>query len=346
MALLLLDRAGLDIRSEGSALALYEGDVRRGTVPLKLIDRCVIHGSRTRLDTGVLMKLAGAGVATVLIGSRQTRRAAIVLGAQHNDAAVRLAQSARVMDDAWCRQWALGTVRLKLLRQRRVLARLLVDRPDARKPLTDALQALASILQQLPVQPMQPGTGAQAGEAAPALPEVASLRGFEGAAASAYFSGLASVMPAALAFTGRKRRPPPDPVNACLSLGYTLVHAQAVQACAAAGLDPLLGFYHRPAFGHESLASDLIESLRPGVDRWVWEQFHSHALREDHFSLDGGACLLGKAGRAVFYDRWERANAPLRRWLRVQCQALARTLRSEGLPWLHQDDAQGESAWD
>ena len=48
MGLLLLDRAQLEVKSEGETLALYEAGERRGTVPLKLIDRCVIHGSQTR----------------------------------------------------------------------------------------------------------------------------------------------------------------------------------------------------------------------------------------------------------------------------------------------------------
>jgi len=99
MALLLLDRAQLEIKSEGETLALYEAGTRRGTVPIKLLDRCVIHGAQTRLDTGVLMKLAEAGVTTTLMSPRSPRRVALVLGSQHNDAAVRLAQAQRVMDD-------------------------------------------------------------------------------------------------------------------------------------------------------------------------------------------------------------------------------------------------------
>ena len=108
MGLLLLDRAQLEIRSEGDTLALYEAGERRGTVPVKLVDRCVIHGAQTRLDTGVLMKLAEAGVTTIIMSPRQQRRVAIVLGPQHNDAAVRQAQAGRVMDDGFCRQWALA----------------------------------------------------------------------------------------------------------------------------------------------------------------------------------------------------------------------------------------------
>lgn len=332
MALLLLDRAQLEVKSEGETLALYEAGVRRGTVPIRLIDRCVIQGAQTRLDTGVLMKLAEAGVTTVIMSSRQTRRVALVLGPQHNDAAVRLAQSARVMDDAFCRQWALSVVRAKLARQQRTLHTLQQQRPDARKPLFYALQTIGAIARTL----CEAATTASATspDNAGALPGLDSLRGFEGAAARAYFGGLAGVMPPALGFSGRNRRPPRDPVNACLSLGYTLLHSQAVQACTKAGLDPLLGFYHRPAFGRESMASDLIEPLRPSLDLWVWELLRSRTLREEHFSTDKGACLLGKAGRSAFYADWENASKPWRRWLQSHCRTLAISLRTAGAVWL------------
>lgn len=333
MSLLLLDRAQLEVKSEGETLALYEAGARRGTVPIKFIERCVIHGAQTRLDTGVLMKLAEAGATTLLMSPRQTRRVALVLGSQHNDAAVRLAQAQRVMDDAACRQWALALVRSKLKRQRRTLLTLQTARPDARKPLFDALQTLDAIRAQLP-----PNTAPVA-----SLPPLPSLLGLEGAAARAYFSGLAGVFAPALNFTGRNRRPPRDPVNVCLSLSYTLAHLQAVQSCTAAGLDPLLGFYHRPSFGRESLASDLIEPLRPAIDLWVWELLRSRTLREDNFSLDKGACLLGKAGRAIYYAEWEKASTAWKRWLRAQCQALARSLRHQGLVWLAHPDEDDEA---
>ena len=329
MSLLLLDRTQLEVKSEGETLALYEAGTRRGTVPIKLLDRCVIHGAQTRLDTGVLMKLAEAGVTTVLMSPRSPRRVALLLGNQHNDAAVRLAQAQRVMNDAACRQWALALVRSKLTRQRRTLLTLQAARPDARKPLFDALQTMEAIRIQLP-----PNTAPVAD-----MPPLPTLLGLEGAAARAYFSGLAGVFAPALGFTGRNRRPPRDPVNVCLSLSYTMAHLQAVQSCTTAGLDPMLGFYHRPSFGRESLASDLIEPLRPAIDLWVWELLRSRTLRDDHFSLDKGACLLGKAGRAIYYAEWERSSAPWRRWLRGQCQTLARSLRDQGSVWLaHPDD--------
>jgi CRISPR-associated protein Cas1 len=331
MALLLLDRAQIEVKSEGDTLVLYEAGTRSGTVPIKLIDRCVIHGAQTRLDSGVLSKLAEAGITTVLMSPRSARRVAIVLGPKHNDAAVRLAQAQRVMDAPACRQWAASLVRAKLCRQRRTLHHLQSERPDARKPLFDALQTLAAIGQNLNAE---------------AWPALERLRGFEGAAAHAYFGGLTSVFAPALNFTGRNRRPPRDPVNVCLSLSYTMLNAQAVQSCNTAGLDPLLGFYHRPSFGRESLASDLIEPLRPAVDLWVWELLRSHTLREEHFTLDKGACLLGKEGRHIYYSEWEKGSRLMRRWLRLQCRSLAHGLQQQGQAWLLQDSQAGDASWD
>ena len=332
MSLLLLDRANLEVKAEGDTLALYEAGARRGTVPIQLIERCVVHGAGTQLSSGVLIKLAEAGVSTVLMSPRNHRRVAVVLGPQHNDAAVRLAQAHRVLDDTASRHWAHSLVAAKLHRQQRALQHLMRQRPDARKPLWDASQTLATIAASL-------GSATQ-----PSPPPMDSLRGKEGAAARAYFAGLAAVMPPALGFAGRNRRPPRDPVNACLSLGYTLLHSQAIHACQAAGLDPLLGFYHRPTIGRESLASDLIEPLRPSVDLWVWELLRSRSLREDHFSTTPatGACLLGKAGRAEFYATWERSSKPLRRWLRLQTRQLARQLRSQGMAWIDTDPCDDE----
>lgn len=323
MALLLLDRAHLQVTTEGDTLVLHEAGQRRGTVPIGMIDRCVIHGGSTRLDTSVLQKLAEHGVATVLMSPRTQRRYAIVLGPQHNDAAIRLAQATRVMDDTWCRSWALHTVLAKLSRQARTLRTLLAQRPDARKPLFDALATLQPQVAELNTESVQAN-----------YPSLETLRGREGAGARAYFGGLAGVYAPALQFTGRNRRPPRDPVNACLSLGYTLLHAQAVQACIAAGLDPLLGFYHRPSFGRESLASDLIEPLRPAMDLWLWQLFKDHTLRPDHFQTDKGACLLGKVGRQSFYAAWEKAAPPWQRWLRQNTRQLAQQLREQGKIWV------------
>ena len=328
MGTLFLDRSDLDVRMADGALALYENGTRTQTVPLRLLERVVIQGARTHLDSQVLIKLAEAGIATLVLSPRAGRQAALVLGPQHNDAAVRLAQAHRVTDSAYCAAWAFQKVRAKLTRQHRFLERAETLRPDQRKALFDARNGIAHALSQLEPDNRQD--------------QCARLRGLEGSAARAYFGGYKALFAPQLGFTGRNRRPPRDPVNACLSLGYTLLHFDAVRAAHGAGLDPLLGFYHRPSFGRESLACDLIEPLRPAVDEWLWQQFTVGPLRPEHFSQDKGACLIGKAGRGHFYALWERFAPRSRRWLRQSCRQLARTLRDEGTPLLGQDDEDEE----
>lgn len=323
MATLLLDRADLELHVTDGALALYENGTRRQTVPMRLIERLIIQGARTRLDTSVLLKLAEAGVATLLLSPRASRRVAIILGPAHNDAAIRLAQARRTADHAFCDQWAQQLVIAKLRRQHRLLTKAENRRPDLRKPLFDACTEISAAL----ALATEPGI------------DSARLRGLEGSAARAYFHGYTHLFAPELAFTGRNRRPPRDPVNACLSLAYTLLHFEAVRATHTVGLDPLLGFYHRPAFGRESLACDLIEPLRPLIDEWIWLSFANGPLRPEHFTRDKGACLLGKAGRGHFYTGWEAFVSLPRRRLRRGSARLARRLRSEGEPWLeHPDD--------
>ena len=55
-------------------------------------------------------------------------------------------------------------------------------------------------------------------------------------------------------FEGRNRRPPRDPVNALLSLAYSLLAKDLTVACYAVGFDPYVGFYHQPRFGRPALA--------------------------------------------------------------------------------------------
>lgn len=331
VGLLLLDRAQLELKSEGDVLVLYEAGQRRSTVPIKLIDRCVIHGSQTKLDTGVLAKLAEAGATTMIMAPRSVKRAALVLGPQHNDAAVRLAQAAEVLDDNICITRATHIVLQKLKRQAKTLGILKSKRPAAKKPLSDAIESIKKVISTLELLVLNPTTAA--------MPSVslANLRGYEGASARIYFDALTHVFAPQLTFTGRNRRPPKDPVNVGLSLSYTMLHFEAVKWCVTAGLDPMLGFYHKPAFGRESLASDLIEPLRPVIDLWIWEKFRSETLRADHFSNDKGACLMGKAGRQIFYASWENECKPWRRYLRQQARLLAQQLRGRGAVLLSND---------
>lgn len=312
MTTLYLDRKGVELKVDSRALALYVAGSRARTIPFALLKRVVIR-AETVLTSSVLGALAEAGCATVVLSGRHGRRLAFIHGRMHNDALLRVAQYSRAQDATQRLLWARRFLSAKLLRQQRFLQQALVNRPDRRKPIFDALRSLRRAHNR-----MRKDEGLN----------LERLRGVEGAAQAAYFRALTTLFPKALGFRSRNRRPPRDPVNACLSLGYTLVHFEAVRAAFAAGLDPFLGFFHEIAFGRESLACDLIEPVRPQVDVWVWNLFRTRVLRAEHFNVDKGACLLGKAGRGHFYEHFEPFLDSASRRLRGYCRLLVRDLRS------------------
>ncbi len=310
MGTLYIDRQGISLKVRDSALELRAEGERLRSVPLRLLDRVVLFAD-TQLGSSALASLADAGVGLLALGGRGGQRVAHLLGEPAGDARARIAQCQRVADEVWATEWSRQIVRAKLRNQQRLLQRALVERADLRKPLTDAIATLRRVLDRLPQ-----------------APDRDSVRGFEGAGAAAYFSAYVQPFAPALGFAGRRRRPPPDPVNACLSLGYTLLQSQAVQASWAAGLDPMVGFLHLPAHGRASLACDLVEPWRPLIDDWVWQQFRSRELRPEHFGRDGsGACLMGKTARAHFYEAivpmQRRCATALRRHARLTARTLA-----------------------
>lgn len=314
MSILYLDKKTTRLARDGKAIAVYDSEQRITTIPMRMLERIVIYGNAT-LDTSLLYYLAMEGIGVLMIG-RGRDKIAMVQGTLGKDAERRSLQSGLQQESDWCVAWSTRLIQHKLSSQRKLLHKALMRRPDARKPLLDAWKQLQSI--QLVLQE-NAGTYS-----------VDKLLGMEGAAARAYFSGLAALFPETLSFTHRNRRPPRDPVNACLSLGYTLLHGEAVVACYARGLDPYIGFYHVIAHGRESLAADLIEPLRTQVDLLVWTLIREKRLRKSHFYMDKGACFLDKKGRSVFYQAWEYQAPWLRRWLRRLLMVVLQSMQRYG----------------
>lgn len=91
-----------------------------------------------------------------------------------------------------------------------------------------------------------------------------SLNGYEGTATAAYFRTFRAALKGEwqASFETRQYHPVTDPVNALLSLGYTLLYNDLYAAINIVGLDPFLGVFHRPRLGHAALASDLMEEYR------------------------------------------------------------------------------------
>ena len=89
------------------------------------------------------------------------------------------------------------------------------------------------------------------------------VMGYEGLAARVYFGTLGKLVVPELGFNGRSKRPPRDPFNALISLGYTLLHNEIGAKISASGIYPYFGIMHKDRSGHKALASDLTEEWRP-----------------------------------------------------------------------------------
>jgi CRISPR-associated protein Cas1 len=179
------------------------------------------------------------------------------------------------------------------------------------------------------------------------------LLGIEGSAARAYFGAFAGMIKPGdeeeakkgefqFDFEGRNRRPPKDPVNALLSLAYSMLAKDLTIACYAVGFDPYLGYYHQMRHGRPALALDLMEPFRPLIaDSAVLSAINTRMVTERDFVRAGSGGALRGGGRKGFFRAYELrmdtlVTHPLfeyrvsyRRLLEIQARLLARVIEGE-----------------
>lgn len=172
------------------------------------------------------------------------------------------------------------------------------------------------------------------------------LRGYEGEAASLYFSvfdDLILQQKEHFYFDGRTKRPPMDRVNAMLSFVYTLLANYTASALETVGLDPYVGFLHTDRPGRISLALDLMEELRPVMaDRFVLSLINKRIVNADGFTVrENGSVEMSDDTRKIILAQWqsrrqEKISHPFLdekiEWGLVpyaQARLLARTIRND-----------------
>ena len=260
----------------------------------------------------------------------------------------RIRQFAAAANPLQCLAMAQKIVQAKIRNHRTMLMRLHVQPPAA------AVQGMKEIAGRVP--------------SARGLDE---LLGMEGAAAALYFQNFAGMIKVGeddlddeipglevsqsaekrrkaeteaftFDFTQRRRRPPTDPVNALLSLAYSLLAKDCTIASLAVGFDPYVGFYHQPRHGRPALALDLMEEFRPLIaESTVLTAINNRMINSSHFVRAGDAVNLSPNGRKAFFQAYEqRMNALIthpvfdykvsyRRVLELQARLLARHLTGE-----------------
>jgi CRISPR-associated protein Cas1 len=254
-------------------------------------------------------------------------------GLGERNVALRRGQFRLADDESFCLLVAKSLVAGKLRNQRTLLQRNHAEPPEA------AIGQLKAAV--------------EAAEQARSLNE---LLGIEGNGARIYFGHLAGMIRAndepwnptgggpllSFDFTTRNRRPPRDPVNALLSLAYSVLAKDLTIVCHAVGFDPFIGYYHQPRYGRAPLALDLMEPFRPLIaDSAVLTAINTRMVQPGDFVRAGNSVALTPSGRKAFFRAYEQrmdalVTHPLfgyrvsyRRMLEIQARLLARVVMGE-----------------
>lgn len=137
-----------------------------------------------------------------------------------------------------------------------------------------------------------------------------SLRGLEGRAAAIYFAHFSSMLKTKIPefdIHFRNRRPPKDPVNAMLSLAYSILSKELTGIAYSTGLDPFLGFFHSPRYGRPALALDMMEEFRPLIaDSVVITLINRGEVGAQDFDYTSRGVMLKDDARRQFWRAWAR----------------------------------------
>lgn len=300
--------------------------------PVMFLDHVIILGRGISISADAVALCAGQGIPIHYLSRTGTPYGALYAAGLGGTVTTRRAQYLAYDDHrgvALAAAFAAG----KIQNQARLLKYLAKSRKERDPATYDFLRGAARAVQRhLPELKAWRAAAWERG----VEPERGGLLAIEGRAARAYWDGVGRIVPAALAWPGRRGRGARDPVNAALNYGYGVLYGQVERACLLAGLDVYAGFIHADRPGKPSLVLDLIEEFRaPVVDRAVLGMVgQGVALAQD----DEG--WLALATRRTIADRvihrleesselYERKRQKLRWILQSQARHVATYLRGE-----------------
>jgi len=248
MATLYVTEPGVQVHKQGQRLLVKRGTEVLQDIPLIDVERVVMMGRSVSVTTPAIYALTQRKVDVLYLNSRGGYVSRLV-GREHKHSRLRHAQALAISDPQRALSVARAIVDGKVNNQRVLVQRHAEGAAWAGSAL--------SLMDRMRRQVDQANT-------------LDDLRGREGMAAKEYFHLLRQIFrpPSngqSWGFERREYYPPPDPINALLSFGYTLLLNDLVAACQTAGLDPDLGFFHAIDYNKPSMALDLEEEFRPVI---------------------------------------------------------------------------------
>lgn len=264
-----------------------------GRVPLHNLEMIVTCGY-TGVSPALLGKCAGYGISIVFM-TQNGKFLARVEGETKGNVVLRREQYRMADRESDRLLISKNIISAKIYNSRKVIERAIRDH---------ALRVNVNILRQKSEYLHQAMLDTQS------VDTIDSIRGIEGEAASVYFSVFDDIILQQkddFCFEYRNRRPPLDPVNALLSLAYSMQTSQCAAALEAVGLDPYVGFMHTDRPGRKSLALDIVEEFRACLcDRFVLTLINKKLIQKEHFIYqEDGAVFLTEQGRRVFFEQWQ-----------------------------------------
>jgi CRISPR-associated protein Cas1 len=286
---------GAKIGRKGDQLEVTAKEVEPQRYPVQEVGQVVLHGF-AQITTQALRLCAEreVGVHWVTMGGRYMGAWTAGAGPVQR----RIRQYKALTDPAICLRLAKQLAEARVRGQLSVLLRASRDVGRATAVVKDAISGIRKLL--------WPLTHADSLEI---------LRGYEGSIAAQYFGALPDLIAlevsALMRPDGRNRRPPRDRCNALLSFGYALALKDVMNAILVVGLDPALGFYHKPRSQAHPLALDLLELFRvPLVDLPVLVSINRRQWDEtEDFQIAGQQVWLSEAGQKKFIQIYERRKA-------------------------------------
>lgn len=227
-------------------------------------------------------------------------------------ALTRLRQYERSRDDAWRAAATARLLEAKIYNQRRLLQRVgasrgLISRVTEEEENDAAVNAGDTGDRAAPELRAGLVNLKRLMRAAARAGSADEARGYEGVASARYWKLWAAFLPPAFPFERRSRRPPLNPVNACLSFGSVMLYREMAGLVSAHGLDAGLGLAHATEDGRWSLALDLMEPFRPVlVEALTLDLFSHQVLRGEHFEAKGQGVYLNGEGRRRFILHYEK----------------------------------------
>lgn len=337
-----INQPDLRVRLSGERLEIHAFNEDKGKdevvreIPLRDVDR-LITGESVHFSAAAMGEILRRGLPIQFFGWNG-RFLGQFLPAQNHHGLARLRQYRQTLDGTFALRIAGRIIAAKLYNQRRVIQRLVASRnskPDGDPDSDSGAEAGPAVS-----PPDNRGDDDLAAEAKRALGWLDSLfasirssdsidevRGYEGAATARYYKTWARFLPDAFPFERRSKRPPLNPVNACISFAATILYNEAVGFIHGQGIDPALGMLHTTENGRWSLALDLIEPFRPVlVEALALDLFSHQILKTSDFENRNGGVLLNEDGRRKFFLQYERR---MERQFMSECVGHRTTLRSQ-----------------